>query len=96
MLSRKGIPQGEWKLQLESVRMIWIRYGTGEVDLLATSENTNCRLFFSMSHSPLKGYVLTLMISFGIPTREIKQNSVSATLLAEILWGATVSAYRVA
>ncbi len=27
MLSRKGIPQGEWRLHPESVRMIWTRYG---------------------------------------------------------------------
>ncbi len=37
MLSRKGIPQGEWRLHPESVRMIWTRYGAAEVDLFATS-----------------------------------------------------------
>ncbi len=33
------IPQGEWRLHPESVRMIWTRYGKAEVDLFATSEN---------------------------------------------------------
>ncbi len=37
MLSRRGIPQGEWRLHPESVRMIWTRYGAAEVDLFATS-----------------------------------------------------------
>ncbi len=37
MLSRKGIPQGEWRLHPESVRMIWTRYGAAEVDLFTTS-----------------------------------------------------------
>ncbi len=37
MLSRKGIPQGEWRLHPESVRMIWTRYGAAEVDLFAKS-----------------------------------------------------------
>ncbi len=37
MLSRKGIPQGEWRLHPESVRMIWTPYGAAEVDLFATS-----------------------------------------------------------
>ncbi len=37
MLSRKGIPQGEWRLHPESVRMIWTRYVATEVDLFATS-----------------------------------------------------------
>ncbi len=39
MLSRKGIPQGEWRLHPESVRMIWTRYGAAEVDL----ENARAR-----------------------------------------------------
>ncbi|XP_016423541.1 uncharacterized protein LOC107752164 [Sinocyclocheilus rhinocerous] len=59
MLSRKGIPQGEWRLNPESVRMIWTRYGRAEVDLFATSENARCPLFFSLSHSPLEGDALT-------------------------------------
>ncbi len=37
MLSRKGIPQGEWRLHPESVQMIWTRYGAAEVNLFATS-----------------------------------------------------------
>ncbi len=37
MLSRKGIPQGEWRSHPESVRMIWTRYGAAEVDLFTTS-----------------------------------------------------------
>ncbi len=59
MLSRKGIPQGECRLHPESVRMIWTRYGRAEVDLFTTSENVHCPLFFSLSHSPLKGDALT-------------------------------------
>ncbi len=58
MLSRKGIPQGEWSLYPESVRMIWNRYGRAEVDLFATSDNAHCPLFFSLSHSPLEGDAL--------------------------------------
>ncbi len=59
MLSRNGIPQGEWRLHPESVRMIWTRYGRAEVDLFTTSENAHCPLFFSLSHSPLEGDALT-------------------------------------
>ncbi len=59
MLSRKGMPQGEWRLHPESVRMIWNRYGRAVVDLFATSENTHCPRFFSLSHSPLVGDALT-------------------------------------
>ena len=29
------------------------------MDLFATSENTDCQTFFSLSHSPLMGYALT-------------------------------------
>ncbi len=59
MLSRKGIPQGVWRLHPESVGMIWNRYGRAEVDLFATNENAHCPLFFSLSHSPLEGDALT-------------------------------------
>ncbi len=59
MLSRRRIPQGEWRLHPESVQMIWNLYGKAEVDLFATSENAHCPLFFSLSHSPLKGDALT-------------------------------------
>ncbi len=47
----KGIPQGEWRLHPESVRMIWnrLRYGRAEVDLFATSENAHCPLFFTLT-----------------------------------------------
>ncbi len=58
MFSRKGIPQGEWRLHPELVRTIWNRYGRAEVDLFATSENTHCLLFLSLSHSPLEGDAL--------------------------------------
>ena len=59
MLSRNGIPQGEWRLHPGSVQMIWDRFGRAEVDLFATSENTHCQAFFSLSHSPLPGDALT-------------------------------------
>ncbi len=59
MLSRRRIPQGEWRLHPESVRMIWNLYGEAEVDLFATSENAHCPAFFSLSHSPLEGDALT-------------------------------------
>ncbi len=59
MLSRRRIPQGEWRLHPESVQMIWNLYGEAEVDLFATSENAHCPLFFSLSHSPLEGDALT-------------------------------------
>ncbi len=59
MLSRRRIPQGEWRLHPESVQMIWNLYGKAKVDLFATSENAHCPLFFSLSHSPLKGDALT-------------------------------------
>ncbi len=59
MLSRRRIPQGDWRLHPESVRMIWNLYGEAEVDLFATSENAHCPSFFSLSHSPLEGDALT-------------------------------------
>ncbi len=59
MLSRRRIPQGEWRLHPESVRMIWNLYGEAEVDLFTTSENAHCPSFFSLSHSPLEGDALT-------------------------------------
>ncbi len=59
MLSRRRIPQGEWRLHPESVRMIWNLYGEAEVDLFATSKNAHCPSFFSLSHSPLEGDALT-------------------------------------
>ncbi len=59
MLSRRRIPQREWRLHPESVQMIWNLYGKAEVDLFTTSENAHCPLFFSLSHSPLKGDALT-------------------------------------
>ncbi len=59
MLSRRRIPQGEWRLHPESVRMVWNLYGEAEVDLFATSENAHCPSFFSLSHSPLEGDALT-------------------------------------
>ncbi len=55
MVSRRRIPQGEWRLHPESVQMIWNLYGKAEVDLFATSKNAHCPLFFSLSHSLLKG-----------------------------------------
>ncbi len=59
MLSRRRIPQGEWRLHPESVQVIWNLYGKAEVDLFSTSENAHCPLFFSLSHSPLEGDALT-------------------------------------
>ncbi len=56
MLSRRRIPQGEWRLHPESVQMIWNLYGEAEVDLFATSENAHYPLFFSLSHSPLRAH----------------------------------------
>lgn len=41
------------------VRNIWARFGRAEVDLFATSENVNCLVFFSLSHSPMSGDALT-------------------------------------
>ncbi len=49
----------KWRLHTESDRMIWNRYGRAVVDLFATSENTHCPRFFSLSHSPLVGDALT-------------------------------------
>jgi ribonuclease HI len=53
MLSRNGIPHGEWRLHPGSVQMIWDRFGRAEVDLFASSENAHCQAFFSLSRSPL-------------------------------------------
>ena len=60
MLSRNGIPHGEWRLHPKVVQMIWDRFWRAEVDLFATSENAHCPLFFSLSHAPLAGDTLTL------------------------------------
>lgn len=48
MLSRNGIPHGEWRLNPGTVRLIWEQFGKAEVDLFATEENTHCPLFFSL------------------------------------------------
>lgn len=59
MLSRNGLPSGEWRLHPESVQLIWSQFGRASIDLFATSENTHCPLFFSLTHSPLQGDALT-------------------------------------
>ncbi|XP_056608266.1 uncharacterized protein LOC130425869 [Triplophysa dalaica] len=60
MLSREGLPHGEWRLHPDSVRSIWERFGTAEVDLFATSENAHCPLYFSLTHSPMGNDALTV------------------------------------
>ncbi|XP_056593677.1 uncharacterized protein LOC130412904 [Triplophysa dalaica] len=60
MLSREGLPHGEWRLHPDSVRSIWERFGTAEVDLFATSENAHCPLYFSLTHSPMGSDALTV------------------------------------
>ena len=59
MLSRSGIPQGEWRLHPGTVQLIWNRFGRAEVDLFATSENAHCQMFFSLSRSPREVDALT-------------------------------------
>ncbi len=81
MLSRNGIPQGEWRLHPESVRMIWTRYGRAEVDLFATSENAHCPLFFSLSHSPLDGDALGVAPEPGV----VEPSCVAASGISEEL-----------
>ncbi|XP_073668191.1 uncharacterized protein [Paramisgurnus dabryanus] len=60
MLSRNGIPQGEWRLNPLSIELIWSQFGKAEVDLFASEENTHCPLFFSLTSSPLGGEALSL------------------------------------
>ncbi len=40
MLSRGGIPHGEWRLDPRTVRIIWERFGKAEVDLFVTEDPT--------------------------------------------------------
>ncbi|XDV35147.1 hypothetical protein PO909_005149 [Leuciscus waleckii] len=59
MLSRNGIPQGEWRLHPGTVQLIWNHFGRAEINLFATDENTHCQAFFSLTRSPLGGNALT-------------------------------------
>lgn len=54
-LSRRTPLPGEWRLHPEVVERIWETYGRAEVDLFASSETTNCPLWFSLADrsSPL-------------------------------------------
>ncbi len=74
ILSRNGVPHGEWRLHPSSVWMTWGLFWKAEVDLFMTSESTHWPLFFSLSHSPLMGNTLDAMLAKSqtlcIPTSE--------------------------
>ena len=49
LMSRGGPRRDEWRLHPDIVRLIWQRFGTAQVDLFASRENTHCRWWFSLS-----------------------------------------------
>ncbi|XP_072219103.1 uncharacterized protein [Leuresthes tenuis] len=55
VLSRQGLPQGDWRLHPEVVEMIWSKYGRAEVDVFASESSTHCPLWYSLMRgtSPL-------------------------------------------
>ncbi len=55
ILSRNGVPHGEWRLHPSSVWMTWGLFWKAEVDLFMTSENTHWPLFFSLVSLPTDG-----------------------------------------
>lgn len=48
LLSRGNPLYGEWRLHQSVVDQIWTKFGRAGVDLFASTENTQCRLFFSL------------------------------------------------
>ena len=45
-----GVPRrDEWRLHPDIVRLIWQRFGTAQMDLFASRENTHCRWWFSLN-----------------------------------------------
>ena len=54
LLSRGPLRYSDWSLHPQVATQIWNRFGTPEVDLFASEENTKCPLFFSFNGpSPL-------------------------------------------
>ena len=49
LMSRGGPRRDEWRLHPDIVRLIWRRFGTAQVDLFASRENTHCRWWFSLN-----------------------------------------------
>ena len=43
LMSRGGPRRDEWRLHPDIVRLIWQKFGTAQVDLFASRENTHCR-----------------------------------------------------
>ena len=49
LMSRSDPRRDEWRLHPVIVRLIWQRFGTAQVDLFASRENTHCRWWFSLN-----------------------------------------------
>ncbi len=52
-LSRQLTFPGEWRLHPETIRLIWSRFGEGQVDMFASPESSHCQLYFSLTEGPL-------------------------------------------
>ncbi len=52
-LSRQLTFPGEWRLNPETIRLIWSRFGEAQVDLFASPESSHCQLYFSLTEGPL-------------------------------------------
>lgn len=53
-LFRGGLNSTDWRIHPQVVQMIWVRFGTAEVDIIASEDNTHCPLWFSeLSKTPV-------------------------------------------
>ncbi|MGL5564840.1 MAG: reverse transcriptase-like protein [Plesiomonas sp.] len=46
LLSRQGLEPGAWRLNPQTVELIWEKFGRAEVDIFASSTTTHCPLWF--------------------------------------------------
>ncbi len=53
ILSRSNVPSDEWMLHPQTVQEIWGIFGSAEVDLFASEDNTHCQTYLSKDRDPL-------------------------------------------
>ncbi|KAL0160772.1 hypothetical protein M9458_044497, partial [Cirrhinus mrigala] len=52
-LSQQPTHPGEWRLNSQTVQLIWNRFGEAQIDLFASPESSHCQLYYSLDEAPL-------------------------------------------